>query len=159
MSLAVVGRNGRVYVRKFDWDEAARLYRDGLSGAEIAARLGVTHKAVYVALERLGVEMRAKVAPSVRESELRCATCREWKPDEAFSLSRTVTPARRGRHRTCSTCATAVRRDYRNRHKIPCDRCGAPRLPQSEKNGGTRAATVRDTGLCITCYRDERTAA
>jgi ribosomal protein S27E len=55
-------------------------------------------------------------ATSVREDELQCITCREWKPDDQFpSDYRRI--ARRGKHRQCRPCQTKARRDYRHRHR------------------------------------------
>jgi hypothetical protein len=82
---------------------------------------------------------------TVRETELLCTKCDEWKPDEAFPHGHGK--ARRGRHSLCRTCQTRERQDYRERHKVPCVHCGAPCLPFSEK--GARAA---DTGLCRACW-------
>lgn len=44
--------------RKFSYAEAARLYRSGLSQFSIAAKLGVNHTAVSLALRKMGVEAR-----------------------------------------------------------------------------------------------------
>jgi hypothetical protein len=91
-------------------------------------------------------------ATSVRPSELRCQTCRKWKPDKEFS--RGVRRSRRGRHQNCRSCSTRLRQDYRDRHKIPCSNCGKPRLPKSEKNAGAKRAHLQDSGLCLDCFRE-----
>jgi len=83
-------------------------------------------------------------ATSVRDNELRCQTCREWKHDLAFPHNRLET-VRRGRHRSCRDCNTALRKAYRERIKVPCDKCGKPRLPAQETQGAT--------GLCRNCYQ------
>lgn len=89
-------------------------------------------------------------ATTVREDTLRCSRCHEWKPDEAFPRrSRTV--ARRGRASLCTPCGTIERQALRERRKIPCDRCGKPRLPAGEKG-----ARENDTGLCLDCYQATR---
>jgi predicted DNA-binding protein (UPF0251 family) len=51
---------GPMNSRRFDRDEAARLYRDGLSVYDVGTALGVTGSAVYRALVGLGVPMRTK---------------------------------------------------------------------------------------------------
>ena len=86
-------------------------------------------------------------ATSVRDAELRCLTCREWKHDLAFPHHRLET-ARRGRHASCRDCNTALRKAYRERIKVPCDKCGKPRLPAQETQGAT--------GLCRNCYQLSR---
>jgi hypothetical protein len=55
-------------------------------------------------------------ATSVRVDTLRCGTCREWKPDNAFSGSRAESPFRRGRHRQCAECNTKWKREWRRRN-------------------------------------------
>lgn len=92
-------------------------------------------------------------ATSVREGELQCVTCRQWKLDREFAFSAAARDRRRGRHQCCRACATALRREYRERKKIPCVACGKPRLPASEIGRG------RDTGLCLSCYRARKVAA
>ena len=54
-------------------------------------------------------------ATTVREHELQCTTCREWKPDDAFAGDKRRV-ARRGRHRQCSECGTKARAAYRKAH-------------------------------------------
>lgn len=84
---------------------------------------------------------------SARLGELRCARCHEWKPDDEFPRRR-ETKTRRGRHGLCRRCQTAARRDYRERHKQPCETCGAPALPPNEK-GSRGTNRLR----CRRCYR------
>lgn len=55
-------------------------------------------------------------ATSVREEELQCTRCQEWKPDEDFPMNRSETPLRRYRHGLCRACSTIARREYRQRH-------------------------------------------
>jgi hypothetical protein len=88
----------------------------------------------------------ARSTDTVRTKTLRCTRCDRWKPDESFP-HRSSNIARRGRAVHCRPCQTLARQDYRERHKIPCDQCGKPRLPHREK--GNR---VQDSGLCKTCY-------
>lgn len=86
---------------------------------------------------------------SVRPDTLFCSKCGEWKPDDQFPSAKNASlAARRHRHRICRPCGTAMRRDYRNRQKVPCVRCGNPCLPEREK--GPRAS---DAGLCVVCFR------
>lgn len=92
-------------------------------------------------------------ATTVRFDGLLCLACREWKWDSEFPWSR-AEPHRRGRHNSCRACQTKLRRDYRNRHKVPCVRCGAPALPPSEKS-----ATSTDFARCRPCYEADRKAA
>lgn len=91
-----------------------------------------------------------RAATTVRPDTLQCLRCREWKPDSAFPRNRGGALVRRGRHDSCRVCGTVIRREYRERHKIPCESCGKPRLPAGEKGSGIGR---RDTGLCRDCYR------
>lgn len=56
-------------------------------------------------------------ATSVRPAELQCATCREWKPDDAFPNNRQENGARRGKHAQCRPCQTIARRSHRQRNR------------------------------------------
>ena len=49
---------------------------------------------------------------SVRDNELRCSTCQEWKPDFEFPSDRNL-PHRRGRHAQCRPCGTKQKRAWR----------------------------------------------
>ena len=55
-------------------------------------------------------------AISVRDLELQCITCREWKPDQDFARN-VAEPARRGRHTQCRGCSTISRREHRQRNR------------------------------------------
>lgn len=55
-------------------------------------------------------------ASSVRPTELRCVSCREWLPDPEFPRHRRNV-ARRGRHRQCRECNTVAKRAWRQRQK------------------------------------------
>lgn len=64
-----------------------------------------------------------RVTTSVRDTTLRCQTCREWKPDEAFPRGNRA--ARRNRHQQCRSCLTEAKRQWRERNKVPCSHgCG-----------------------------------
>lgn len=86
---------------------------------------------------------------SVRETTLRCSECGEWKPDAEFGWAGR-NKARRFRHAYCKPCQAPTRQAYRERHKIPCVKCGKPRLPANEKH----KPGVKDTGLCLACYQE-----
>lgn len=64
----------RVYTRKFDWDEAARMHASGMSKAAIARQLGVSTTAVAIALDP---EMRERYARRAHEwtRDGRCPDC------------------------------------------------------------------------------------
>lgn len=90
-------------------------------------------------------------ATTARDGQLQCTSCRAWKPDDDFPHNRTKRYARRGRHNQCRACLTAAKRAYRERRKVPCARCGQPRLPANETGGRRRG--FKDTCLCLDCYR------
>jgi hypothetical protein len=83
-------------------------------------------------------------ATSVRGEELQCLTCREWKPDTAFPRNRSE-KMRRGRHGVCRACQAPMRQQARERRRIPCVKCGKPRLHPNDSGSGK-------TGLCRACY-------
>lgn len=52
-----------------------------------------------------------RAAPNVRDAELRCTRCGEWKPDSEFGAEKR--PSRRARRSWCRVCEAAVRRKNR----------------------------------------------
>lgn len=94
-----------------------------------------------------------KAPPFDERGWLFCDACETYKPLAEFPFSRRRA-GRKGRHSQCRECGTKARQAYRERHKVPCERCGSPCLPPSEK-GGRRA----DRALCLRCYRESRRAA
>ncbi len=76
-------------------------------------------------------------ATSVRENELRCGACREWKPDDDFPLNRRE-PQRRDRHDLCRPCQTEAKRRWRERHP---DRYEAGEARNNERRRAARAAS------------------
>lgn len=55
---------------------------------------------------------RAEAFPDARPGELRCAKCREWKPDDEFPTYKPV-KARRGHNPWCRPCCNAARQAHR----------------------------------------------
>jgi hypothetical protein len=51
---------------------------------------------------------------SVREDELWCSCCEQWKPDQDFPMG--GREARRGRNSFCRSCQTVKKREYRLRY-------------------------------------------
>ena len=153
MSLTYVGKNGRVYRRKFDYEEARRRYAAGESQKALAAEYGVSIARMCQVLnpevgrrdderrrewgrnsvcpdcgaratrKRKSEQHRCRechsrrMATTVRPDELRCITCKEWKPDDEFPSNRAISPHRRGRHSQCRSCQTIARRDHRRRNR------------------------------------------
>ena len=120
---------------------------------EECGKPGVSRNREHPRCEECATKARAT---SVGDGILQCMSCREWMPDDGFPMNRAGRVLRRGRHYNCRVCLTKQRQDYRERHKIPCVKCGGPRLPQSEKNGGARKHIIRDSGLCLACYQRSR---
>lgn len=102
------------------------------------------------------VECAQKVqATSVRDSELLCFVCREWKPDSEFPYNRNVRGRpRRYRHTLCRGCQAGARRRARHRRRVPCVSCGQPRSHPDDRGGKGRLHS--DTGLCSACSRAGR---
>lgn len=53
---------------------------------------------------------------NVRPSTLRCCSCREWKPDDAFSTAPRFS-VRRGRSQYCKACDAAQKRRWRHENR------------------------------------------
>lgn len=67
----------------------------------------------------------ALATTTVKPGAIRCLTCKTWKADDAFPFNRSKKGrVRRGRHQSCRACLTVLRREYRERNKIPCATCG-----------------------------------
>lgn len=96
--------------------------------------------------ERLRFNNAGELA-AVRCSALDCANGERWQPPGNFAAGSRFKDVRpngiRGR---CRACVTRERQLYREKHKIPCVRCGEPCLPANER-GGRR----NPTGLCRRC--------
>lgn len=57
-------------------------------------------------------------ATSVRETELQCSTCRQWKPDSEFwNDAAKSNQVRRGKHKQCKVCGVVERRSHRERNR------------------------------------------
>ncbi len=87
----------------------------------------------------------------VRPTTLLCSTCDRWLPDEDFHR-RSDAINRRHRTNDCRTCSTAHRRRRRDRRKVPCVRCGRPRLHWKDIGAVSRGGV--DTGLCGACFNE-----
>lgn len=94
---------------------------------------------------------------TVRDTELQCVTCREWKPDETFPFAHNRnTQARRHRHRACRACCTIARRTYRDRNKVPCAAgCGRLVLAPNEALASAKQKGSQPTGKCRSCANYE----
>lgn len=161
-NLATIGKNGRIYPRKFDHEEARRRFKRGENIADLAHELGVTWAAVSFAVDRhrrnanlllKAEQMSSHCATcgepcswnryqqaeprcldcfdkarttSVRENELLCFGCRNWKPDNDFPHSAARhCHKRRGRHNCCRVCGSEMKRAWRERTKVLCSHgCG-----------------------------------
>jgi hypothetical protein len=94
------------------------------------------------------------ITTTVRDGEIRCVGCHEWKPDNEFPRNRAKGRVMaRGRHSSCRSCLTVARREYRERHKVPCVGCGRPALPANEK--GKRGGSVP---RCRSCFHADMRA-
>lgn len=85
---------------------------------------------------------------AVRCATVDCANGERWQPPENFPKGvpfKDVRPG--GIHGMCRACNTRTRQRYREAHKVPCETCGAPCLPPSEKG---RAGA--DRAMCRPCF-------
>jgi hypothetical protein len=158
--------------RKFDWDEAARLKRSGLSYAAIGSRLGVSANAIRRAVDP---DYRAKdIASSIRwqasgvcsecggratRPYLRCRKCSavhaatSVRNGEAKCFScrrwlpldafRRVSRPGRVVAQECRECNTRNRRERRHRDAPLCANCG-------RRTGGDHR---REPPLCRDCWQ------
>lgn len=161
-------KRDRLYVRRFDHDEARRLHLAGASVQALADQYGVTAHAVRRVVDArvrardyarkkkwlrenkvpcvdCGAPIwrtapnsrcrtcsyRRRVAADVRDGELRCSKCRQWKPDEAFPTY-AASPTRRGRKAQCRECSNEVRRAYRAAHAV-AERAAATAYKQRKR--------------------------
>lgn len=92
-----------------------------------------------------------KRATTVRETELLCVKCRQWKPDEQFHNSVNFI-RRRGRRNTCKACANKMREDYRKNTRVPCKGgCGRTVSP-SDQRAQKKYLNLKTTpGYCPHC--------
>lgn len=91
--------------------------------------------------------------PATGEVKLACGACGETKPVAAFGarVRRALAEGRATGGCCCTACSTARRTAFRNRRKVPCERCGKPCLPPSERSN---RRVRRDRNLCLACYRE-----
>lgn len=97
------------------------------------------------------------VTTTVRDDTLRCASCEEWKPDDAFPWYaenvRHANVRRRGRRQHCRACDNRKRVERRRQNQWrPCERCGTRCSGRDPRHGP-------GPDLCIDCYRAGRSAA
>lgn len=106
--------SGRVYERKFDWDEARRLRALGWTLKRIAEKYGVSHAAV-----RRVVDPRAAAQMAMASTEYkRSGTC----PDCG---TRTSFVACRGGSSRCPDCSAALRTTTVRPTELQCVICRA----------------------------------
>lgn len=116
--------------------------------ARVEARQGATTVACDLPFLRGEGRRRFRYDEFGQVAAVYCRTCKTFKYPEAFGAGVKFKDVRpQGFHESCRVCLTKLRQDYRERHKVPCDRCGKPRLPAGEK--GSRK---NDSGLCKACY-------
>ena len=177
--------------RRYDHDEARRLYGEGVSVRELSARFGVSEYSIrYAVVPGEADKIRERQKESslrkgnvcidcgkpihaargihqttrpykrcqacasaarriVTDNEMRCSSCKQWKPDSEFFSSAGL-DARRGHDRRCKTCSVKERRERRHRNRRPCiNGCGAMvNSPRDNNNRGT--------GMCLKCVRKQR---
>ena len=89
-------------------DEIADRIRAGMSHTQIVA-LGVGPHRVVRIRRALGIQSPARPNTTVRDAELRCTACQEWKPDDDFPFCR-IRVHRRERHYQCRACVRNLNR-------------------------------------------------
>ena len=75
--------------------------------------------------------MGGRPITSVREDTLRCSGCRQWLPDEAFSLERRKL-SRRFRGSECTDCGKARLRSFRQQVNLPINVYVVTRTPDQQ---------------------------
>lgn len=118
-----------------------QIHADGLT---LCNRCRRVRKRERLAFDTNGVLVR------VRCTSRDCANGDRWQPPEHFARGSRFRDVRDGGiHNLCRACLTRARQSYRERHKLPCGRCGAPCLPPGEK--GNRGL---DRLMCANCDRE-----
>jgi hypothetical protein len=166
------GVTEKAVLRVLDPDLRAKMY----AASQAYFKSGVCVVCGKEGVTRLGHNGRGKgrcqrcasieAATTVRPDTLQCVTCQHWLPDECFLLAKSGKrryPTRRGRISQCRQCQSAARREYRARHRVPCQRCGE----LVEGKGRASKTYYRKDGqrvhmdparphLCRRCWHEER---
>jgi hypothetical protein len=143
------GRNGRVYPRKFDWDEARARYQAGEPAAAIARAYGVSRSAVCrVVSEAEYARHAARLA--ARRTSGRCVDC-----------GSPINP----RSTRCKTCSRRERQTTVRPDELRCCTCGQWKPDHAFQNDSDNPSHRYRRWLCRTCeaerqrrYRQRRTA-
>jgi ribosomal protein S27E len=96
---------------------------------------------------------------SIRDGELKCGVCKEFKPDSEFPTNR-IEVRRRYKHTSCKSCGNAARKAYRAKNKVPCEICGTLVEGKGRANSGVRDGVRVPLDpdrpfLCRSCSRRE----
>ena len=131
----------RQYERRFDWDEARRLYADGLSIRQIALQVGVTWSAVQRVVEPEAYERAAAYSLS-RKGKGVCVDC--GGPTHESSKYQGST--------RCTQCATALRVTSARDGELLCFGCKQWK-PDDDfpMNRGSRVARRDRHSYCRSC--------
>jgi hypothetical protein len=135
----------RVYTRKFDWDEAQRLHDGGLSYAAIAERFGVSHGAVYFALN----EVARKLMAARNSKWQRDGVCVVCGASCSRNASRKIT--------RCATCANKLRATSVRDDELLCLGCRKWKPYDSFPMGGNRSRAGRHQ-QCRVCLTEQKRA-
>lgn len=99
-------------------------------------------------------EIEAERRADVREDELLCLKCQEWKPDSEFPRGRMRNGRRRGKYRRfkdtwCRSCNTAARRNFRKRHP-------EAHVAYEKRYSQVRSERRREMALYVVLKQDEQ---
>lgn len=153
------GVSDSAIIRVVNPEQAARMYKHTLEAARrkrVPCKGGCGRLVWMTTPDRTGLCQKClaieHASVNVRETELRCTRCGEWKPDSEFSKASRAAYARRGLRNNCRACQTEVRREFRARkpeqesatarayyHNVRKEKRGVPMeyiVLKSDGNGG-----------------------
>lgn len=97
-----------MYRAKIDDQKLRQLYESGMTQAEVAACLGVTQKAIFNAMRRLGIQSR----PAIKRNQ-RGSANDSWMGDGAgYQAFHRRLEAMFGKPKCCAVCGNTSRRFY-----------------------------------------------
>jgi hypothetical protein len=129
------GQNGRVYTRKFDWDEARVRYQAGEPAAAIARSYGVSRTAVRRVVSEAEYD-RDAARLAARQTSGRCADC-----------DSPINP----RSTRCANCSHRAKATTVRPSELRCSLCGEWKPDDAFHHDHRRPSRRHRRYLCRTC--------
>lgn len=138
--------SGRVYQRKFDWDEARRLRKTGMTYEDVADILGISPMAVYFACNPRSRAQNQMAHAAYQQS----GTCEDCGGPCSYNPTRMI--------KRCRECATAARVTTVRDGELKCSRCQTW-LPDRDFHADRSARTEHRrfrNKVCRACATEEK---